>query len=55
MTDHEGSWLDIASSSGQDDTALIQCSCGWQSSRIWSRLSVPIIQEQFAQHQQGAA
>ncbi len=49
--DHEGRWVDYESRSGQDDTAAIVCSCGWSSSRIWSRLSIRAIQDQWASHE----
>lgn len=50
MTEHDGEWVDVESYSGQDDTAYISCSCGWRSGSIWSRLSIPLIQDSFKQH-----
>lgn len=51
MSGHEGRWVDVESYSGQDDTAYIECSWGWRTRAIWSRMSIPLIQEQFARHE----
>ena len=48
--EHEGRWVDVPSHSGQDDVAYIACSCGWQTKRIWSRMSIPVIQQAFREH-----